>query len=87
MLNLIQKVRNFALAMCEAAEALREQTELIKLLKIAKPKKYNYINYIHYITNKELVKAKKVCSFQRQKNYKKLQKYPNAVLKTTNKKA
>lgn len=86
MLNLIQKVRNFALAMCEAAETLREQTELIKLLKIAKPKKCNYINYIHYITNKELVKAKKVCSFSLQKNYKKLHSIRRSVLKTTNKK-
>lgn len=86
MLNLIQNVRNFALSMCEVAEALREQAKVLKLLKIAKPKKFNYINYIHYITNKELVKAKKVCSFSLQKNYKKLQKYPNAVLKTTNKK-
>lgn len=86
MLNLIQKVRNFALAMCEATEALREQTELIKLLKIAKPKKCNYINYIHYITNKELVKAKKVCSFSLQKNYKKLHSIRRSVLKTTNKK-
>jgi len=86
MLNLIQKVRNFALSMYEVAEALREQTELIKLLKIAKPKKCNYINYIHYNTNKELVKAKKVCSFSLQKNYKKLHFIRRSVLKTTNKK-
>jgi len=72
--------------MYEVAEALREQTELIKLLKIAKPKKCNYINYIHYNTNKELVKAKKVCSFSLQKNYKKLHFIRRSVLKTTNKK-
>ena len=86
MLNLIQNVRNFALSMYEVAEALRKQTELLKLLKIAKPKKCNYINYIHYITNKELVKAKKVCSFSLQKNYKKLHSIRRSVLKTTNKK-
>ncbi len=86
MLNLIQNVRNFALSMCEVAEALRKETELIKLLKIAKPKKCNYIHYIHYITNKELVKAKKVCSFSLQKNYKKLHSIRRSVLKTTNKK-
>ena len=83
MLNLIQNVRNFALSMCEVAEALRKETELLKLLKIAKPKK---CNYIHYITNKELVKAKKVCSFSLQKNYKKLHSIRRSVLKTTNKK-
>ena len=85
MLNLIQKVRNFALAMRKAAEALREQTELIKLLKIAKPKKCDYINYIHYITNRERVKQKIQCSFCLQKNYTKLQRRRRSVLKTTNK--
>lgn len=79
-------MRYFALTMCETAETMREQARLLKLLKIAKPKKCNYINYIHYITNKELVKAKKVCSFSLQKNYKKLHSIRRSVLKTTNKK-
>lgn len=86
MLNLIQNVRNFALSMYEVAEALREQARLLKRLKTTNKENANYNNYIHYISNKELVKAKKVCSFCLQKNYKKLHSIRSGVLKTTNKK-
>lgn len=84
--NLIQKMRYFALTMCETAETMREQARLLKRLKTTNKEIANYNNYIHYITIIQKVRYKKFCSFQRQKNYKKLQKYPNAVLKTTNKK-
>ena len=86
ILCLIQKMRNFALTMCEATEAMREQARLLKCLKTTNKENANYNNYIHYITIIQKVRYKKNCSFQRQKNYKKLHSIRRSVLKTTNKK-
>lgn len=83
ILYLTQKMRNFALTMCETAEAMREQARLLKHLKTTNKEIANYNNYIHYITIIQKVRYKKFCSFQRQKNYKKLQMPRSVVLKTT----
>lgn len=86
ILCLIQKMRNFALTMREATEAMREQARLLKRLKTTNKENANYNNYIHYITIIQKVRYKKFCSFQLQKNYKKLHSIRRSVLKTTNKK-
>lgn len=86
MLNLIHKVRNLALSMCETAETMREQARLLKRLKTTNKEIANYNNYIHYITIIQKVRYKKFCSFSLQKNYKKLHSIRRSVLKTTNKK-
>lgn len=81
--NLANTMRDFALSCSVVAQATQNYAMLLKRLKTTNGKMINYINYKHYNSNRERVKYKKRCSFYRQKNYKKLQKARNAVLKTT----
>ena len=81
--NLANTMRDFALSCSVVAQATKEYAMLLKRLKMANVKMCNYINYKHYNSNRERVKYKIRCSFYLQKNYKKLQRVRNAVLKTT----
>ena len=83
ILNLANTMCDFALSCSVVAQATQNYAMLLKRLKMANVKMFNYINYKHYNSNRERVKYKNSCSFYRQKNYKKLQKARNAVLKTT----